>query len=463
MSTATADRGQLTDFEAHVPAVAPHEAAEHVAFSFVESRLIGDATQRYPVNLIGMPGIGKTSAVRSLGAAVNAQMPPGLTEQCGPFTVGVLNAKQLYKSDLVGVPVPNEAKTQTRLLSPELFPSRPDGFGLVLIDEINPEDPDVRQTATELAFSGIHGQNTLAPGYQPVGAMNPAIPSLQLNRSYMGIEEANRFTHVLVCSGADEFLGYMTTRDRDGADPRFADAARMMVYGITEHCGTVEKPPMNPVLHTYLSKMQPQAVNDPWGRPASGPVPTPRTWEHVNQTLAVGERLVQDGVLSREHAEGLMQRHIQGTVGIGPGTQFWAFREIAGELAFARDVIDGTMSIETARDRLGGAGDRQMDRQYAFATNLVEDVFRRAKQDALAPQHAERALLGTGLLDRDIQAMVITSATLHADCYVQDLEEAERTTVRERVVSGILLGGGRSSDPAVREVLAANRQTLFAH
>lgn len=145
----------------------------------------------------GVPGIGKSAAVKQIAAELGLQFID-------------LRLSQLESADLRGVPVPDEAEGICRWLPPEFLPfkgiKRFDGTkGILLLDEFNRARPDVLQAAFQLVLDRSVGLLEIMDSWFIVAAGNLGAEDgtdvVELDSALM-----NRFIHFNVTYNLDAWL-----------------------------------------------------------------------------------------------------------------------------------------------------------------------------------------------------------------------------------------------------------------
>ena len=144
----------------------------------------------------GAPGIGKSSVVSSVAKRNNLELID-------------LRISQLAPTDLRGIPVPND--NVACWYPPEFLPK--DGKGILFLDEINMAPPAVQGIAQQLILDRKVGSYKVPDGWFIWSAGNRKEDFAAVFD--MPAPLANRFIHLEVTTGLDEFKDYALTNDVD--------------------------------------------------------------------------------------------------------------------------------------------------------------------------------------------------------------------------------------------------------
>jgi hypothetical protein len=151
-----------------------------------------------PVMIWGMPGVGKSDAVRQLA------------DRMGAVLVDI-RLSQYDSVDLRGIPVPEKGLTVWNMPGTLPFVGNdafPDNRPIVLFfDEINSAEPAVMAVAYQLILDGACGEHRLKPNVYKIAAGNRDGDKGVTNK--MPLPLANRFCHVELGVSADVAVAYM--------------------------------------------------------------------------------------------------------------------------------------------------------------------------------------------------------------------------------------------------------------
>ena len=290
-----------------------------------------------PLMLWGPPGVGKSTVVRSVAEAQG---------------VGFLDIRLAQREpvDLRGLPVPREDAVEW-LLSSE-WPRDPNSRGIILFDELTAADRTLQVAAYELILDRRLGTlYTVPPGWYIVAAGNRAGDRAVAGTLSSAL--ANRFCHLDVAVNVEDWVAWAAERG------------------------------FPPIVSSYL-RFQPGSFLD-----LSGPLdrgwPSPRSWERVAVTLMHGAEL----------PEPLLQRLIEGLVGVGAAAQFLAFRELAESLPDVQAWLRGETELEVPT---------RPDLRFALVGAVAHAVWRTSNRRAAIA----RALELSDRLGSDFAALLLT-------------------------------------------------------
>ena len=139
----------------------------------------------------GPPGIGKSSVVEAVAIAKDIELID-------------LRISQLAPTDLRGIPVPDSKNNQACWYPPEFLPTS--GKGILFLDEINMAPPAVQGIAQQLILDRKVGSYKVPDGWFIWSAGNRKEDFAAVFD--MPAPLANRFIHLEVNSGLDEFKEY---------------------------------------------------------------------------------------------------------------------------------------------------------------------------------------------------------------------------------------------------------------
>ena len=139
----------------------------------------------------GAPGIGKSSVVEAVAKAKDIELID-------------LRISQLAPTDLRGIPVPDTANNIACWYPPEFLPTS--GKGILFLDEINMAPPAVQGIAQQLILDRKVGSYKVPDGWFIWSAGNRKEDFAAVFD--MPAPLANRFIHLEVKSGLDEFKEY---------------------------------------------------------------------------------------------------------------------------------------------------------------------------------------------------------------------------------------------------------------
>ena len=199
-----------------------------------------------------------------------------------------LRLSQLAPTDLRGLPVPKN--NQSAWLPPEFLPM--DGKGILFLDEINMAPPTMQGVAQQLILDRRVGSYKLPEKWFVWAAGNRKEDQAAIFD--MPSPLANRFVHLKVEVSAVGFRHYAHTKKFDEQLIAFISFREDLLYKIIKG-------------------------ENAW--------PSPRSWEMANSLLSVN-------------------LDISPAVGVGPASEFYAFKEIADKTPDLDKVALGDLNIK---------------------------------------------------------------------------------------------------------------------
>lgn len=310
---------------------------------------------RTPVLLLGEPGTGKTTVVRQLAEAA------GL-----PCTTIIASIRE--PSDFSGLPVLRDDGVV--LEAPAWAKALADARDAVLFfDEITTTPPAVQAALLRVVLERSVGELYLGPGVAVVAAANPA--EIAAGGWDLAPPLANRFVHLAWPIDVDAVVAGFTS-------------GRFTLPGLRAKGATaLQVGAQKALVGSYLSRDRHRVLERPDDpRAASGPWPSPRTWEMAAGLLAQG--LAMD--LPEEVRFGL----VAGCVGAGAAASLFAWLA-EGDLPDPEEVLSGPSSFV-----LPDRGDRAL----AALSSVVSAVSARPTPERWeACGHVLQAVAAKGRLD----------------------------------------------------------------
>ena len=333
---------------------------------------------------LGAPGVGKSQIIKQIGNKYG-------------FTVIDLRLAQMSEVEIGGLIYPNEERTKTRWLSPEILPDEDrDGKNtILLLDEITSCPKRVQVAAYQLILDRRVGQYTLPEGTFVVG---------------LGNREDDDGVYIRLAGPlADRFEIHYIDVDFKVWRDDFAIPFKI-----------------HPFVLRYLS-FKPAALHTQSADPESMIFATPRSWERVSDILKKDQNLKDKTVVNK----------IAGNIGIVEAAQFVKF-------------INDTRLTVTADEFLNGRAAAPQDpAEVSILTNaLIERV------------GFLREITSTGQMSADqlktcqkvIGSMFRLGTAEYTIVGLRDLLELNRVVVKEVFLE--------SNDPRAEEFLRQNAYML---
>lgn len=240
---------------------------------------------RRPLMIYGPPGVGKSDIVRAFAKSRGMELRDVRLSMMDP-------------SDIRGLPMPNEARTQTRWIPPEFFPpTNTKKPGILFLDELTSAPPAVQATAYQLVLDRRVGEYELPASWHVIAAGNRTtdkgvayqVPAPLRSRFIQVTLEASHkdlTAHAIASKWRPEIIAFLNFRP----EATFAF-----------------DPSVNPLAY-----------------------PCPRTWEMTNAILENNQLSAIDP---------LSLELIAGTIGQGTATEFAGFLNTVNELPTYEEIV----------------------------------------------------------------------------------------------------------------------------
>ena len=225
-----------------------------------------------PMMVWGAPGLGKSTIIREL---------------CEKRGIGFIDVRLAQREpvDIRGLPVPRGDGVEW-LVSAE-WPREPDSAGIILFDELTAADRSLQVAAYEFILDRRLGHLYRVPDKWYIMGAGNRLEDHAVSTS-MSSALANRFMHIELAADANVWIKWAL---RNNIHP---DIIGFLRY----------RPDL-------LFSAEKQTLQRGW--------PTPRSWARVS---------IMIDALSAENNEKLLSKSVNGLVGIGPGSEFAAFRKV---------------------------------------------------------------------------------------------------------------------------------------
>lgn len=229
----------------------------------------------------GPPGVGKTEASQQIAEAMEVGF-------------SVLTTNLLTLDDLTGLPIPDRESQQAIWYRPEAIPES--GHGILLIDEITDGLISIQKCLYSLVLNHEVKGHKLGDGWSVICAGNR--PKDGSGSSMLPSALITRMVHIGVYCDVPDFKRYLPeTAETDLND--------WTIWAQSEN--------IRPEIIAYL-RMNPDKLYHYQA--------TPRTWTMASKLI--------DTVL--DHGSHILASLLQGTIGPGPGIEFFGFLRLASQI-----------------------------------------------------------------------------------------------------------------------------------
>lgn len=184
-----------------------------------------ETKQRFAIELVSGPGLGKTAAIYQAGEKIAQRMGQPVTVK--PFFLTTVEAP-----DVRGFGLPGKDTDGTPIMQFTKAPWMPRAgdskFGIILLDEYGQASQDVRKPSAELFHSGRVGESELPISYMVIAASNRETDRSGVGKSLAFID--NRKMTINVRPDLDAFLDWGETNGIHHAALSFAKAHPGVVF-----------------------------------------------------------------------------------------------------------------------------------------------------------------------------------------------------------------------------------------
>ena len=247
------------------------------------------------VMLWGAPGVGKSQAIRQMGAKIEAETG----KKCVITDVRLLLFNPI---DLRGIPTSNQDKTLSVWLKPKIFDmDKSDSIvNILFLDEISAAPQSVQAAAYQITLDRVIGEHALPENCIVIAAGNRVTDKSVAFKMPRAL--ANRLCHMEIESNFDSWKSWAI---RTGLSPKVVGFLSFRSDLLIEN----------------------ESLSD------SLAFPTPRSWEMVSNLLKLNGDSV-DGIFPM----------ISGCVGIGVANEFRSWCKIFSSLPKIEDIFAGRKS-----------------------------------------------------------------------------------------------------------------------
>jgi MoxR-like ATPase len=306
-----------------------------------------------PVFIWGPPGIGKTDCVAQACAVLGAMLvKEKKLKKASDFGLVDFRMAMRDPTDIKGFPMPDQATKTMRFFRDAELPT--DGYGIVFMDELNSSAPATQAAGMQLTLKNHKGEHRIGDYVLPPGWTVAAAGNRETDRGVvhrMPTPLANRFTHLNLEVDAKSWVEYALHHD----------ISAELIAWIRFKEG---------LLFKFDPKLDSKAF------------PTPRSWVRT-------EKFVNADVPDPVKVE-----LIKGTVGDGPGTEYWAFRKLIDQLPTLEEI-----RLNPSKTKVPGHD--QLSARYAITTLMGANASESSFEAFL--EYGER-------MDKEFQAVFVRDA-----------------------------------------------------
>ena len=252
--------------------------------------------------LWGMPGVGKSQAVKQAGEAL-------AEKTAKKVNVTVASLLLMNPIDLRGIPskeVTDAGEAVARWLTPEIFQmdASDDVINILFLDEISAAPPSVQAAAYQICLDKRIGEHNLPKNCIVIAAGNRITDKAVAYK--MPKPLGNRLTHFEMIPSVEDWKRWAYNNEID---------TRIIAF-IHAH-------------NKYLCQFNPQSDDVAFA--------TPRSWEMVNTYLQLGEATKDANSIETYFS------CIAGTVGLGVAQEFKTYVDVYDSLPSWEDIESGVL------------------------------------------------------------------------------------------------------------------------
>lgn len=320
---------------------------------------------REPLFLWGPPGIGKSEGVVGAGLVIADQLVKDKKiKKTQEFGIADFRMAQRDPTDIKGFPMPDQATRTMKFYRDGELPT--DGYGILFMDELVSAAPATQAAAMQLTLRNSKGEFAIGDYVLPKGWAVIAAGNRETDRGVvhrMPTPLANRFTHLDLEADKDSWVQWALDH---GVSAELIAWIRF-------------KPDL-------LFKFDPKSDSKAF--------PTPRSWVRTEK-WANNAKLPEDVKIAM----------IRGTVGDGPGSEYWAYRRLIDQLPTLDEI-----RLNPTKAKL--PGEDQPSARFAVVTLM----------GAHANEHTFEAFLQySERLDKEFQVVFVKDA-LHRDSKIERMK-----------------------------------------
>lgn len=251
-----------------------------------------------PVFIWGPPGIGKSDIVAQAAKAIGQQLVKDKKlQKASDFQLIDFRMALRDPTDIKGFPMP-DAETQTmKFFRDAELPT--DGYGILFMDELVSAMPATQAAGMQLTLKNHKGEHAIGDYVLPKGFAIVAAGNRETDRGVvhrMPTPLANRFTHLDAEADADEWVNWALDHE---VSPELIAFLRFRKQ----------------LLFKFDPKLDSKAF------------PTPRSWVRTEK------------IVSTELPDTIKFAMVKGTVGEGPGAEYWSFRKLVDKLPTIDQIL----------------------------------------------------------------------------------------------------------------------------
>lgn len=282
---------------------------------------------RRPGFIWGPPGIGKTDILSQAGRHLGAQLAKAKKiKKAEDFRIVDFRMALRDPTDIKGFPMPDQASKTMKYFRDAELPT--EGCGILFMDELNSAMPATQAAGMQLTLKNAHGKHQIGDYVLPDGFSIMAAGNRENDRGVvhrMPTPLANRFTHLEAEVDPKAWVHWALT---DG------DCSAALIAFIRWK-------------ENLLFKFDPKIDSKAF--------PTPRSW------------VATDEILASEAPADVKYELVKGTVGDGPGSEYWAFLQLIEKLPTIEEI-----RLEPRKAKV--PSETELSARYAVTTLMGANV-----------------------------------------------------------------------------------------
>jgi len=268
-----------------------------------------------PVMMWGPPGVGKSELVDQVATSVSDELVTAKKIKKNT-DFGLVDFRMALRdpTDIKGFPMPDQATQTMKFYRDSELPTS--GYGILFMDELNSAAPATQAAGMQLTLTRRIGDYKLPEGWSIFAAGNRESDRGVVHR--MPTPLANRMTHLDYEVDPNEWVSWALDHEISAELIAFIRARGELLF-----------------------KFDPKVDSKAF--------PTPRSW------------VATEEFVKNTDPDNVKYALIKGTVGEGPGSEYWAFRKMVDQLPTIEEI-----RLDPKRTKV--PGEDQLSARYAVTT-----------------------------------------------------------------------------------------------